>query len=438
MSLDGFIKRNYYWMNDRLHGSKVRKNFDEIGIVLSDIHTGKVIQQKRLSELLAHATAYSDFFKPYAGKEISDFPVTNKQVYIQNHEAVAVPIKNIPEQETEKLHVQRTSGSTGTPFAVFQDSRKRHRRVAELKYFGESVGFKSHEKLGQCRIWTKWHSKSRWQSVKENIIPIDISKIDDTSLKDVCETIRKNRIVSLRAYASWYERLVSFLENFPQYVSCLKSVKVAISISEALNENTRQKMKELAGIPIVECYADEEAGILAHQKINDTNYYLNHAGYYFEVLKLDSDEPAEYGELGRIVLTDLYNYAFPLIRYDTGDTAIFQKGNETSGGWDYMSKLFGRRLDLIYDTSGKPVHPMTFARVLKNIPAIIQWQFIQKDEKKYCVKLNVGKNVNMDDIRAEILLIVGDDAEVAFEQVSDIPVLASGKRKPVVNEWKKS
>lgn len=436
MSIDGFIKRNYYWMNDRLHGSRVRKHFDEIGVVLRDISTGKAIQQERLRQLLHHATTCSEFYKPYHGKEIGEFPVTTKNILNDNHDAVAVAIKDIPEQETEKLHVQRTSGSTGTPFAVYQDSRKRHRRVAELKYFGESVGFKSHEKLGQCRIWTKWHSKSRWQSIKENIIPIDISKIDDESLKEVCVTIKKERIVSLRAYASWYERLVSFLVHFPQYVPCLKSVKVAISISEALNENTRQKMKELTGIPIVECYADEEAGILAHQKTDDINYYLNHAGYYFEVLKLDSDEPAEYGELGRIVLTDLYNYAFPLIRYDTGDTAIFQKGNEKSGGWDYMSKLFGRRLDLIYDTSGNPVHPMTFARVLKNIPAIVQWQFVQKDEKKYCIKLNVGKDVNMDDIRAEILLIVGYDAEIYFEHVSDIPVLASGKRKPVVNEWK--
>ena len=38
------------------------------------------------------------------------------------------------------------------------------------------------------------------------------------------------------------------------------------------------------------------------------------------VLKLDSDEPAEPGELGRIVVTDYYNKTFPMVRYDTGDT----------------------------------------------------------------------------------------------------------------------
>lgn len=37
---------------------------------------------------------------------------------------------------------------------------------------------------------------------------------------------------------------------------------------------------------------------------------------------MDSDEPAEPGELGRIVITDLFNYAFPILRYDNGDTAV--------------------------------------------------------------------------------------------------------------------
>lgn len=438
MSIGGFIKRNIYWMNDRIHGNKVRKHFNEISTVLKDYKTGSIIREKRLTELLEHATINSEFYKPYSGKKLSEFPITNKYILTENHDLVAVSKDKIPEQETETLHVQKTSGSTGTPFAVFQDSRKRHRRVAELKYFGESVGFKSHEKLGQCRIWTKWHSKSKWQSAKENIIPINVAKIDNESLKNVCNLIQKERIVSLRAYASWYEKLVEYLETVNNCKDYFKTVKVAISISEALNEVTRHKMKELTGVPIVECYADEEAGVLAHQKVDDVNYYLNHASYYFEILKLESDLPAEYGELGRIVITDLYNYAFPLIRYDTGDTAILSKGNEKSNGWDYISKLYGRRLDLIYDTQGNPTHPMNFARVLKNLPGIVQWQFVQKDEKKYCIKINALQNIDFDNLVNEIKEIVGTDASITIEKVNDIPVLASGKRKPVVCEWKKS
>lgn len=438
MSFGGFIRRSIYWTNDCIHGKKVRKHYNEIGTVLSDYEKGHIIRDKNLDLLLKHSVKYSEFYKSFAGRKLKEFPVVNKSILIQNHDAVTVDIKNIPEQETETVHVQRTSGSTGTPFAVFQDSRKRYRRIAELKYFGNDIGFKSHEKLGQCRIWTKWHSKSKWQSFRENIFPINIGKVDDNSLKEICEQIRKNKIVSLRAYASWYERLAEFLEQHQEYISDLKSIKTAILISEALNEVTREKIKNLIGVSIVECYADEEAGIMAQQKPDDTNYYLNHAGYVFEILKLDSDEPAEYGKLGRIVITDLYNYAFPLIRYDTGDTAILAKGNNTSHGWDYLSRLYGRRLDLIYDVNGNALHPMNFARVLKNISGIVQWQFIQKDETVYVLKLNADKELNMNSLMSEIKEIVGKDADITVEMVNDIPVLASGKRKPVVCEWKKN
>ena len=30
MSLNGFCKRNFYWIQDFLHGSKVRKHYNEI------------------------------------------------------------------------------------------------------------------------------------------------------------------------------------------------------------------------------------------------------------------------------------------------------------------------------------------------------------------------------------------------------------------------
>ncbi len=95
-------------------------------------------------------------------------------------------------------------------------------------------------------------------------------------------------------------------------------------------------MKEIAGIPIVETYANEEAGMLVQQRIEDN-------------------------------------------RYDKGDIAIYQKGNEVSKGWDYSSELYGRCTDLIYDVNGQPVHPMNFARILKNLPRIVQWQFVQKE-----------------------------------------------------------
>ncbi|MDY4507790.1 MAG: hypothetical protein SPD95_03600 [Candidatus Faecousia sp.] len=436
MSLDGLFKRTVYYANDLIHGSTIINMVRDSQRVQNDHQYGQQWQAQRTREILDWAASHTEFYKDYQGKELKEFPVVNKLILTQNHEKNVVSPSLIPWQKGP-VFIQRTSGSTGVPLEVPMDTRKRQRRVADLKYFNGTVGFKSHEKLGQCRIWTKWHSKNKKQIFWENIIPINVAKLDAAGMEEFVRTIRDEKLFALRAYASTYDFLVDYIKSGKVDIRDLETLKICISGAEALNPVTREEMMRLTGIPIVEAYADEEAGTLAHQRIGDVNYYLNHTCYYIEWLKLDSDEPAEYGELARIVLTDFYNYAFPMIRYDTGDTAVFAPGNEQSHGWPYISKLYGRRMDTIYNTKGEPMHPMNFGRTLKNFKTILQWQFIQKGEKEYCVKVQVANDSELDAVIREVLSIVGDDAKVTVEQVDTIPVLTSGKRKPVVCEWKR-
>ena len=82
---------------------------------------------------------------------------------------------------------------------------------------------------------------------------------------------------------------------------------------------------------------------------------------------------------------------------------------------------------------------MTLSRCLKYYPNILQWQFIQKEEMKYLLKIVLKKNSTLNE--SEIIKLLketfGNDAEIIFEYVNEIPVLNSGKRKPVVCEYVK-
>lgn len=443
MSFDGFVKRTAYWADDYVHGKKVRRFYDDLKKVHKSYETGYPIQQEHLNEMLTHATTYSPYYKKFAecnkggSWDLTAFPVVNKTILKENYDAICVPIENIPEQEGKPLFIQKTSGSTGAPFALPMDKRKRDRRVAEIKYFNELVGFKSHERLGQCRVWTAWHNKSKKDVFKENIFPISIAKMDEETTKGLIKTVKDNKIVALRAYASWFEVLVDYLERNKEAVADLKTLKVCFSTSETLNPVTYERMLALTGVPIMESYAGEEEGIMGHKTFESNgNYVLNHSGYVFEFLKEDSDEPALPGEMARIVVTDLFNYAFPMIRYDTGDMAVYREGADWSHGWKYISELYGRRMDVVYSTKGEPLHPMNFGRILKNIPGITQYQFIQKGQNDYKIKLNVTESCDVDDLMAKVRGIVGEDANVQIEFIDDIPVLNSGKRKPIVSEWK--
>lgn len=293
--------------------------------------------------------------------------------------------------------------------------------------------------LIHLRTWNRWQNKTAAQIKSENIIPFDISDMGDDKLAELCKIINDNKALCLRGYASSFGLLANYVKEHPM---SFPSLKICIAGSEALHDDVRTAVKEALKCEIISQYANEECGILAQERIptsdTDNVMYLNHSGYYFEVLKMNSDELAEYGELGRIVITDLHNYAFPIIRYDNGDVGILGEPDEYSNGYPVLKKLYGRRFDVCYTVDNKPFFPMTIGRVLKHYDNVAQWQFIQKGQSDYLLKVimrNGDANTYLHSAIIELKSLIGQSANIKIEQVNDIPVLASGKRKPVVNEW---
>ncbi|QIC71523.1 phenylacetate--CoA ligase family protein [Acinetobacter indicus] len=431
MNLKSYFLRKYFWLNDFFHGQPIRKQYRDIASIIERKKGYKVRQQLYLKKILSHAIKNTAFYSQYETIELSRFPVVNKNILRENYNDLCVGKENIPCQK-DNVFIQKTSGSTGTPFAVPQSSNKRERRLAELKYFGDAVGFKSHEKLVHLRVWNNWRAKTKKQIFWENIIPFDISKMDDASLKDLCNVIVKEKAHTVRGYAS-------SLDMLAQYAKCHKisfpQLKLMIAGSEALQDSTRDVVAEL-GVDIISQYANEENGILAQEypKQPKKIFFLNDASYVFEILKLGSDLPAERGELGRIVITDLFNYAFPMIRYDTGDVGVFGEKD----GRKVLTALYGRRIDLVYDINGSVISPMSLTRIFKDCDYIQQWQFLQQDEKEYEIRLVLTDNADVSiELKRELQLLLGEHANVVFTLVQDIPLLDSRKRKPVVNLWKK-
>lgn len=438
MDINALYLRIRFWIKDFLKGSPIGKPYNEIKYIQENSYEiGLPFRKEALKQLLNHAKKNTEFYKHIHGDDLKSFPIMNKTTLLEHYDEIRVEKSKIPGQIGD-IHIQTTSGSTGTPFKIPQDTKKRNRRIAELKYFGKIAGFNSHEKLIHLRTWNKWQQKTLKQIKEENIIPFDIARMADEDLKQLCKLVISSKAVCLRGYASSLGKLAEYAKGkgfrFPY-------LKIAIAGAESLQDDVRALFKKVMGADIQSQYANEECGILAQERVptqeKDNPMYWNHSGYFFEVLKLDSDEPAQYGELGRIIITDLYNYAFPLIRYDNGDTAILQAPDKFSRGYPIIEKLYGRRFDLTYTTSGIAVHPLTYGRILKHYENIVQWQFIQNSKDAYQLNVITRGNEDFSEITNQLKEYLGFDANITIKQVEEIPVLASGKRKPVVNNWKK-
>lgn len=409
-----------FWNEDRKNGSVIKNQYDEIKEILNKYD--KTWIEKQLRKIKNHAIHNTEFYKNF--KVDDEFPVVNKSIIIDNYNSMlATSGFDYP------THVSSTSGSTGIPFKVIQDMRKRKRTIADLKVMGELADYKTHEKMVFFRAL---HGKLRSpeQENKENIYYIDCADLSSNGLNRMYCEITKRKPLCLLSYASTLVELAKYIVSEKLEKLNLKSV---ITIGEGISEENRQLLSDVFNCKVYRRYSDMELGILAQDNGNGGDYILNYGSYYFECLKIDSDNPADNGEIGRIVVTDLFNLAQPMIRYDTGDLGIMQT---LKSGEKILKEIYGRMRDAVYSVNGTIISPAKISVSMWGVSGIKQWQFIQKSKFEYTLKLNADINNDYSEIINTLKLLLGESAEINIDFVDDIPVLSSNKRRSIICEWK--
>jgi phenylacetate-CoA ligase len=435
MSFLEIVRKNIFWFIDNLQGGAVRKHYsDVIEIIEHGSTTGPITRKNELlDKLLFHAKNTTDFYKGFPEScTLPDFPVINKAI-IRNSFDQFISQKYRPDQLIPVV----TSGSTGTPFKVFHDRNKKIRNYADTVYFAKLAGYQIGDRLLYLKIWAKQKMKNPLSYWMQNLIPVDVIKLNDAQVEDLIRKMKTSRSTfGFLGYSSALEVVCKYLDKI-ESGRINANVSSIISMSETLNDYTKESMQKYFGVPAVSRYSNLENGIIAQQEINSEGRYLvNTASYYVEVLKMDSDNPADYGQLGRIVVTDLFNYAMPLIRYDTGDIGALTSDTAKPGNL-YFSIIEGRKLDLLFDTTGNLVSSYIVYKNMWQYTEIIQYQLIQEGEKEYIFKINTdGVFIREEQLIKEFKKYLGEDAEFTVEYVSEIPLLHSGKRKKIVNNYR--
>lgn len=423
------LRRWGFWTLDYLRGGQVRKHYKNIKDIIERGYYENPVTEEYLNNLLNHVVNNTDYYYDYRNYNgLEDFPVVDKNIIRENQNKI-ISKKHIG----EKLHSMSTSGSTGTPFKVFQDINKRKRVLAEIIYFGELCGYNLGDRNAYLRVWTEENKKSKLDAWKQNLAMIDISKLDEENLGKLRNNLKKDRrLKCILGYATSLDIISKhFLESGDRPE--MFSINTVISGAEVLSETTRSNLKKVFGCNVVSRYSNQENGILAQEPIDENYFIINNASYYIEFLKLDSDEEAEFGELSRVVITDLFNYAMPMIRYDTGDLAIVEEHDKYG---KVITSIEGRKRDFIYSTSGELLSPSVVTVNMWKYKKIKQFQLIQEDKCSYTLKINGAKDIYKDE---EIIRLfksfLGRDADINIEHVDEIPLLKSGKFQTTICKY---
>jgi len=269
----------------------------------------------------------------------------------------------------------------------------------------------------------------------QNIIPIDIFKMNDQKIRELLNSLKADNLPkSILSYASSLDRIVKYLERNPTNMSDARVISI-IAMAETLDGPTKKYLEEHFRCPVVSRYANTENGMLAQQtSLSGDNFLANLASYHIEILDIKEDIAVGDGKTGRIVVTDFFNRAMPLIRYDTGDLGVLGKSEENGRVHYVLKKVEGRKMDSIYDTDGELISAFTITNNMWKYVELNQYQFLQIGKNTYEFRLNPEGNFSREkELVKEFKGYLGKDASIAITYIDEIPLLSSGKRKKVIN-----
>ncbi|OZU88234.1 hypothetical protein CIL03_11305 [Virgibacillus indicus] len=385
---------------------------------------GETEQKEKFDSLLNHAINTTDFYKSYSKyKKIEDCPVIQKKVIKENYDEFLSGKYN-----KDELIPMTTSGSYGTPFTFYLTKQKKEMQHAEVTFFSRWANFD----IGVKHGYVASKIKSKKDQFIQNQLSIAPFIISEKWLSDEMQRIISKKVKVLIGYPSAIGAIAKyFIANNKFY-----ELDGVITISEVLTDDVRESVRKAFGVNALSRYSTEELGVLSIECEKENKHHLNNINYIIELLD-ENDKTVKPGETGRVIVTDLYSYAMPLIRYDTGDLAILGKGYCSCGlKTPYLETLSGRKLEEIYSTDGTVIASMALSGQMRDIEKVTNFQLIQLGEKDYQINLVTMKDFSSEkEIVNRYKSLLGQDANIRFSYMEDIPPLKSGKRPYILQKY---
>ncbi|MDJ0893711.1 MAG: phenylacetate--CoA ligase family protein [Alphaproteobacteria bacterium] len=157
----------------------------------------------------------------------------------------------------------------------------------------------------------------------------------------------------------------------------LDSLLQARTKGETLKLEQRELVREAWGVDVYDTYSANETGYLALQSPEGNHYLVQSEACLVEVLD-DGNEPRKPGELGRVVVTPLHNFATPLIRYEVGDLAEVGPPTPCGRGHGVLNRIMGRVRNMLVRPDGSRAWPYFGGNTLLRVAPVRQIQVVQR------------------------------------------------------------
>ncbi len=380
-------------------------------------------RERKLRRLVQHAYQFVPYYrelfdgagvKPDDIRTLEDLPriplSTKKRLQAAGADAITSSAFR-----PEGIRTSKTSGSSGRPFTIRQETRWGAVRKAMFLRALMSCGYHPGKKAmflrsrdGRPAAWWKRSRYANYNVPEEQLL---------RELDDFRPWLLYGWVTPLRQLARYIQ------ENGLK----VWSPGAIVSTAETLDGPTRRLIENAFHTRVFEIYGLTEMGSLAWECVAHNGYHVAEDTAVIESVPGDSGGPP------RLVMTNLELLAMPFIRYDAGDLGAFADSLPCECGLHLrrLDRVEGRVVDCVRLTDGRVISPYEFTVELEKILALDRYQVIQNTVDRLTVRIE-GRSVGEADkerVRQMIRSIAGDDVTVSISHESSLD--------PEPGQWRK-
>lgn len=401
------------------------------------------LQNRRLRRIVRHAYDNSPFYRrsfDEAGVAVPDIrtiedlpklPILTKEAVRANGDSL---LTSRPRRGWLEGH---TSGTTGSPLAVWYDRRTcvetnavdaRHKRWAGLRD-GEWIGLF----LGRVVVPIGRRKPPYWR-INHALRQVWFSSfhLSDESLPQIVEEIKKRSLRVLEGYPSTLFVVADHLRHRGETLP----LRAVITSSETLHRVQRETIERAFRCPLFDFYAMAERTVFAGEcEFHEGKHVAEEYGV-LEIVDANG-EPVAAGDMGYVVGTSLHNTAMPMLRYRMSDvTSLLTDPCPCGRTLMRMSDVSTKAEDIVVTPDGRWISPSVLTHPFKPLHSVTRSQIVQLQPDHVVVKIVPDGEFPPSERRQlleSLTARLGREVRIDIEVVDDIPRDPSGKFRWVVS-----
>lgn len=285
-----------------------------------------------------------------------------------------------PDMSFQRRKYVTTGGTTGRPLGVWIDRDASPRDWAHVVSAWSAVGYRLDDRRVVLRGVNLGDGASRrltrYEALRQELY-VSVFDLDEDHLPEIQERVNRFGARYLHGYPSALEVLG---RSYAGSNARRPRLDAIFAVSENLYPGQREHIESLFDAPVVSFYGMSEKAAFASECAQRNGYHVHEIYGHIEIVDEQGRAVDEPGVRGEIVTTGLVSGSVPLIRYRTGDHAVWLDGTCKCG-------RAGRRLgpiegrwgrEFLVTQKGSRIHMSALNLHSAAFDAVARFRFIQE------------------------------------------------------------